>query len=167
MNPSELVWRPAEPEDAPAVAAAIDGWWSHAHMVHGVCPQLFQHMGDTCLIVEDGGEMIAFLVGFMSQRLPACGYVHYTGVRPDLRGRGIGREMYRRFAALTRARGRSEVFAEVGTWNVDSIAFHRRVGFVLLPGDDVLDGMPMFHDTGSRGIDYIEMVWRLDDGGAS
>ena len=167
MSSSDYTWRTAEPEDAPAVAAAIDDWWSHAHMVHGVCPQLFQHMGDTCLIVEDGGEMVAFLVGFMSQRLPACGYVHYTGVRPDLRGRGIGREMYRRFAEMTRARGRTEIFAEVGTWNVDSIAFHKSFGFVLLPGDDVVDGTPVFYDSGSRGVDYIEMVWRLDAGGAA
>jgi GNAT superfamily N-acetyltransferase len=163
---SDVVWRTAEPEDAPVVVAAIEGWWSHAHMVHGVCPQLFQHMGDTCLIVEDGGEMIAFLVGFMSQRRPACGYVHYMGVRPDLRGQGLGRELYRRFAALTRARGRTEVFAEVGTWNVDSIAFHKTVGFELLPGDDVADGTPLFRDTGSRGVDYIEMVWHLDAGDA-
>ncbi len=161
---SDVVFRTAEPEDAPVVVAAIEAWWSHTHMVHGVCPQLFQHMGDTCLIVEDGGEMIAFLVGFMSQRMPACGYVHYMGVRPDLRGQGLGRELYRRFAAMTRARGRTEVFAEVGAWNVDSIAFHKAVGFELLPGGDVVDGTPLFRDTGSRGVDYIEMVWRLDAG---
>jgi len=162
---SALVWRPAEPWDAPAVAAAIDDWWPGKHMIHGVCPQLFQHMGDTCIIVEEEGAMIAFLVGFMSQRMPASGYVHYMGVRPGLRGQGLGREMYRRFAEMTRARGRSEIFAEVGAWNVDSIAFHEAVGFVLQPGDDVVDGVPVLHDSSGRGFDYIEMVWRLDADG--
>ena len=162
MNAADLVWRPAEPSDSDAVIAAINDWWPGLHMVHGVCPQLFQHVGDTCLIVEEGGALAGFLVGFMSQRMPDCGYIHYAGVHPDRRSSGLGGEMYRRFAALTRARGRTAIFAETGAWNRRSIAFHQRVGFVLQPGDEVVDGIPVHRDTTGHGFDYVEMIWPLD-----
>ena len=161
MSAGEPIWRTAEPNDAEAVVAAIDEWWPGLHMVHAVCPQLFEHFGDTCVIVEDDDGLIGFLVGFMSQRFPDAGYVHYAGVRPERRGSGLGAEMYARFAQTTRGRGRSEVLAETGAWNVKSIAFHRRVGFTLEPGDEIVDGIPVHNDTTGHGFDYVEMVWRL------
>ena len=163
MSEAGLVWRTAEAGDAEAVVAAIDDWWPGIHMVHGVCPQLLEHFGDTCLIGEDDGRLVAFLVGFMSQRFPDAGYVHYMGVRPDLRGGGLGTEMYRRFAATTRERGRARVLAEAGAWNVRSIAFHKRVGFTMEPGDEIVDGLPVHHPTG-HGFDYVAMVWELSAG---
>ncbi len=167
MNSADLIWRTAEPSDAEAVVAAITDWWPGVHMVHGVCPQMFEHLGDTCIIVEDDDGLLGFLVGFMSQRFPEAGYVHYAGVRPGHRGAGLGAEMYRRFARVTRERGKKKVLAETGAWNVKSIAFHQRVGFTLEPGDEIVAGIPVRHDTTGHGFDYVEMVWRLDaEGGA-
>jgi len=164
VSAGEPVWRTAEPSDAEAVVAAITDWWPGVHMVHGVCPQLFEHFGDTCIIVEDDGRLIGFLVGFMSQRVPDAGYVHYAGVRPERRGSGLGTEMYARFAQVTRERGKTRVLAETGAWNARSIAFHRRVGFTLEPGDEIVNGIPVHHDTTGHGFDYVEMVWRLNGG---
>lgn len=166
MTLSHLTWRSAEPSDAEAVSAAIDAWWPGRHMVHAVCPQLFQHFGDTCLVVEDGNRLVAFLVGLMSQRMPEAGYIHYAGVRPEHRGAGIGRQMYERFAEMTRGHGRGEVFAETGAWNTKSIAFHTALGFILTPGDEVIDGMHVHHDTTGHGFDYVEMIWRFHGGEA-
>jgi len=157
-----LVWRTADPSDSDAVIAAITDWWPGIHMVHAVCPQLFEHFGDTCIIVEDDDGLIGFLVGFMSQRFSDAGYVHYAGVRPGHRGAGLGTEMYTRFAHVTRDHGKTEVLAETGAWNVQSIAFHKRVGFTLEPGDEIVDGIPVHHDTTGHGFDYVEMVWRLN-----
>ncbi|HJW75871.1 MAG TPA: GNAT family N-acetyltransferase, partial [Thermoleophilia bacterium] len=112
-----LTWRDAVPRDAAPVAAAIDDWWPGRHMVHAVCPQLLEHLGDTCVIAEVGGELVGFLVGFVSQRMPGTGYIHYAGVRPDCRGRGVGRELYRRFTEAARLRGCTRLYAETGTWN--------------------------------------------------
>ena len=162
MSNGDLVWRTAAPGDARAVSAAIDDWWPGRHAVHGVCPQLLEHFGDTCILVERDGAMIGFLIGFMSQRFADAGYVHYSGVHPEHRGAGLGRAMYERFAQTTRARGRREVLAEAGAWNVKSIAFHTALGFTLKPGDDVVDGLPVHLDTIGLGSDYVEMVWRLD-----
>ena len=159
-----LTWRSAEPTDAEAVAQAIDAWWPGIHMVHAVCPQLFEHLGDTCMIVEDDGRLVGFLVGFLSQRLADTGYVHYAGVHPDYRGRGIGRELYRRFGDEVRRRGGTRLLAETGTWNVKSIAFHRGLGFILEPGDEISDGLPVHRDAAGVGFDFVVMVLRLDEG---
>jgi GNAT superfamily N-acetyltransferase len=91
-----------------------------------------------------------------------AGYVHYAGVHPDHRGKGLGREMYARFAQMAREHERPVVFAETGAWNTKSIAFHERVGFVLQPGDRPADGVPVHRDTSGHGFDYVEMLWRLD-----
>jgi GNAT superfamily N-acetyltransferase len=160
-----LSWREAEPRDAPRVAAAIDAWWSGRHMVHAVCPQLFEHLGDTCVMAEADGELAGFLVGFISQRMQGTGYVHYAGVHPDYRGLGIGRELYRRFAETVRSRGCRRLYAETGTWNAKSIAFHTRIGFELQPGDVVVDGLPVHHDAAGVGFDFVVMVMPLDGDG--
>jgi len=156
-----VTWRPAEPGDAAAVARAIDDWWPGKHMVHAVCPQLFEHLGDTCVIAEVDGALVGFLVGFVSQRMTGTGYVHYVGVHPERRGLGIGKELYRRFADVVRARGCTRLLAETGTWNVRSIAFHRSIGFALEPGDEVVDGLPAHHDAAGLGFDFVVMVMPL------
>ena len=158
-----LTWRLAEPTDAEAVGQAIDAWWPGIHMVHAVCPQLFEHLGDTCMIVEDDGRLVGFLVGFLSQRLADTGYVHYAGVHPDYRGRGIGRELYRRFSDEVRRRGGTRLLAETGTWNVKSIAFHRDLGFTILPGDEEVDGLPVSVDHGPQGDHVVRFELRLDE----
>lgn len=163
MKTAALTWRQAEPGDAEAVGQAIDDWWPGIHMVHAVCPQLFEHLGDTCIITEDDGVLVGFLVGFLSQRQADTGYVHYAGVHPDYRGRGVGHELYRRFAAEVRRRGRTRLLAETGTWNVESIAFHRSVGFTLEPGDEIIDDLPVHHDADAVGFDFVVMVMRLDE----
>lgn len=90
MKTAALTWRQAEPGDAEAVGQAIDDWWPGIHMAHAARPQLFEHLGDTCIIAEDDGVLVGFLVGFLSQRQADTGYVHHAGVHPDYRGRGVG-----------------------------------------------------------------------------
>jgi GNAT superfamily N-acetyltransferase len=155
-----LRWRSAEPEDAIAVSRALDQWWEQ-RLEHCVRPQLFEHLGDTTVIVEARGELIGFLVGWLSQRFPEAAYVHFMGVHPDYRRLGLGLELYRRFAALARDRGRTLLMAETGAFNGRSIAFHRSIGFRLLPGDDVIDGVPVHHDAVGIGGDYVTMSMDL------
>lgn len=160
--PSGWRLRPAQARDAIAVAKAIDDWWPEGHIVHGVCPQLLEHVGDTCCIIEREGELVGFLVGYVSQRISNAGYVHYAGVRPDCRGRGLGRAMYRRFAELVRGRGCNRLVAETGAWNRASIGFHERLGFTLDGGDESIDGLPVRRDTTGLGCDYVKMTLWLD-----
>jgi len=159
----ELSWRDAGPGDAPAIVRALDEWWEQ-RLEHCVRPQLLEHFGDTTLIVERDGELVAFLVGWLSQRFPDAAYVHFMGVRPDFRRSGLGLELYRRFAALARERGRSRLMAETGIFNRRSVAFHRAVGFTLEPGDAVVDGIPVHHDTDGLGGDFVVFSMDLEEG---
>lgn len=160
---ARLTWRTAEPSDAIAVSRALDEWWER-RLNHCVQPQLFEHFGDTTLIVEDEGELVAFLVGWLSQRFPDAAYVHFMGVRGDHRRLGLGVELYRRYAALARELGRTRIMAETGAFNARSIAFHREIGFTLEPGDEVIVGVPVHHDRIGIGGDYVVLSMDLREG---
>ena len=150
----DLVWRSATAADADQIAAAIDTWWAR-HLRHFVHPLFLEHFGDTCLVVEHQGKMVAFLVGMLSQRHPGEAYVHFMGVHPDYRGLGLGRELYERFADLVGERGATAIVAETGAFNEQSIAFHRRLGFVLERGDEMVDGVPVKRDYHDSGEDVV------------
>ena len=101
-------------------------------------PLFLEHFGDTCLVVEDQGKLVAFLVGMFSQRYADTAYVHFLGVHPDYRRLGLGRELYERFFALAVQRGRTVISAETGAFNTQSIAFHRRLAFAFEGGDELV-----------------------------
>jgi ribosomal protein S18 acetylase RimI-like enzyme len=149
-----LEWRPATAADADAIAAAIETWWAR-HLRHFVHPLFLEHFGDTCLVVEDRGKLVAFLVGVLSQRHLGEAYVHFLGVHPDYRHLGLARELYERFAAVVGPRGATLIVAETGAFNAQSIAFHRRLGFTLEEGDVVIDGVPVQRDFHGTGEDVV------------
>jgi ribosomal protein S18 acetylase RimI-like enzyme len=155
-----LEFRSAGPRDAVAIASAIDAWWAR-HLRHFVHPLFLEHFGDTCVVVEDGGELVAFLVGMLSQRHPGSAYVHFMGVHPDYRRLGLGRKLYERFFVLAGERGATVIEAETGAFNAQSIAFHGRLGFTFVDGDDVVDGVPITRDVHGTGDDVVLFSLRL------
>ena len=68
------------------------------------------------------------VIGFLSRSRPDEAYIHLVGVRPDLRGSGLGRELYDRFFALATSRGRSVVTCVTAPENERSLAFHATLG---------------------------------------
>jgi ribosomal protein S18 acetylase RimI-like enzyme len=155
-----LVWRSATALDADPIAAAIDTWWAR-HLRHFVHPLFLEHFGDTCLVVEDGGALVAFLVGMLSQRHPGSAYVHFMGVHPEYRRLGLGRELYERFFDVVRERGSAVVVAETGAFNAQSIAFHGSLGFTFEDGDDLVDGVPITRNVHDTGDDVVLFSMRL------
>ena len=160
MSRHGMVWRAAGALDAEPIAAAIETWWAR-HLRHFVHPVFLEHCGDTCLVVENDGRLVAFIVGMLSQRHADSAYVHFLGVHPDYRRLGLGRELYERFFALARARDRTIVEAETGAFNTQSIAFHSRLGFVLEGGDEVVDGVPVTRNFLGTGEDVVLFSMRL------
>jgi ribosomal protein S18 acetylase RimI-like enzyme len=129
----------AEPADYEAIAAVVDDWWGRP--IVGKLPRLFlDHFHSTSFVIEDGDGLAAFLIGFLSPAQPEHAYIHFVGVRPDLRTAGLGRELYQRFFAMARAGGRLVVSAITGPVNERSIAFHRRMGFDVRGPVDGYDG---------------------------
>jgi predicted GNAT superfamily acetyltransferase len=109
--------------------AVVDEWWGGREL-RPLLPRLFlDHFHDTSLVAEMDGDLTGFLVGFLSPARADEAYIHFVGVRPDLRGSGLGRRLYERFFTLARAAGRGTVRCVTSPVNEGSVAFHRRLGF--------------------------------------
>jgi ribosomal protein S18 acetylase RimI-like enzyme len=123
-----MIVRPATTADHLPVLAVVEPWWGRP--VSGLAQRLFfEHFADSSLIAEDDAGLAGFLVGLLSQSRPGEAYIHLVGIRPDRRGSGLGRELYRRFFALAAARGCTAVGAITSPVNERSIAFHTALGF--------------------------------------
>jgi ribosomal protein S18 acetylase RimI-like enzyme len=122
--------RRARPEDYDAIAAVVDEWWGRP--VLASLPRLFlDHFHRSSLVIDGPARSMAFLIGFLSPSLPERAYIHFVGVAPDARGRGLARGLYEEFFTLARADGRRIVSAVTAPGNGGSISFHQSMGFTV------------------------------------
>jgi GNAT superfamily N-acetyltransferase len=83
------------------------------------------------LIVEDGGEPVGFALFFhnFSTFLAQPGiYLEDLFVKPEHRGRGIGRSLLERLAQIAVDRGCGRLEWAVLDWNENAIRFYERLG---------------------------------------
>ncbi len=131
--------------DFDRIVEVIDHWWggpisTFAH------PIFFYELGDMALVVEEHGEMIGFLLGFISNMAPPLeggdneetrtGYVHLVGIHPDHRRKGVGRRLYAKFTERAVAAGCTKLKAITTTGNEGSIRFHLAQGWAAQEIDD-------------------------------
>ncbi|HEY7561795.1 MAG TPA: GNAT family N-acetyltransferase [Gaiellaceae bacterium] len=126
---SEIEIRHAGPGDHARVITVLDDWWGGRRMRDMLPKLFFVHFADTSFVAERDGELVAFLVGFLSQTEPDEAYVHFVGVSPGERGSGLGRTLYDRFFAVARENGGTRVSCVTSPLNEGSVAFHRSLGF--------------------------------------
>jgi ribosomal protein S18 acetylase RimI-like enzyme len=135
MPEIEYKIRHVRPSDHTRIIAVMPDWWGGRDLT-ALLPELFlEHFGDTSFVVEMGSELIAFLIGFMSQSHPDEAYIHFIGVHPDHRKVGIASTLYEQFFEICRARGRSVVRAITSPINTGSVAYHTRMGFQVEQGE--------------------------------
>ena len=66
--------------------------------IWSICLKLFfDHFTDTSFIAEMDGEILGFLIGFLSQTHPNEAYIHFVGVNPTVRKQSIGKQLYNKF----------------------------------------------------------------------
>jgi GNAT superfamily N-acetyltransferase len=153
--------RHLEPADYDVISPVVDEWWG-GRPVRALLQRLFfEHFRPTSFALTEGDDVAGFLVGFRSQSWPAVGYVHFIGVRPDLRARGLGRMLYEHFFKVVSGLGCTEVRAITSPVNEASVRFHRRLGFTLLPGGGEVDGYPVFPDHAGPGQHRVLFSKRL------
>src|SRR5438105_4646217 len=105
-----LVLRPLERGDRPRVTAVADDWWGRP--VAGLLPRpFFSEFRNTSFVLERDGELVAFLVGFLSQTNADEAYIHAVAVAPAWRGRGLARLLYQRFGDVAKRQGRRRIRA--------------------------------------------------------
>ena len=167
--PAGLTARPPTGADHARVGPTVRSWWGDVGGAPGaeqraaLLPRLFfDHFADTSAVVENAeGELVAFLIGFLSPAQPGTAYVHFVGVDPAARGRGIARALYDRFAALAASRGADTVRCITSPGNRTSIAFHTAMGFAIEPSDTLVEGVPVQMHYDGPGLDRVSFVRSL------
>jgi GNAT superfamily N-acetyltransferase len=153
--------RPIRPSDYWPVISVIDDWWNGRRMADKLPRLFFEHFTDTCFAAERDGELAGFLVGFTSQSRPGEAYIHFVGVHPGERGRGLGRRPYEHFFVAVRARGWQVVRAITAPVNRGSARFHQRMGFDIEPGDTKTGDVPVTAGYDGDGQDRVRFVKSL------
>jgi GNAT superfamily N-acetyltransferase len=143
--------RHAHPADYDRVLAVIDAWWDGRPMSPRLSHVFFSHFGPTSFVLETEGEIVGFLLGFLSLSHPEDAYIHFVGIHPAYRRLGLGRRLYERFFVAARMHGRRRVRSITAPSNALSIAFHLGMGFEFLHGDVVVDGLPIWLDYAGEG----------------
>jgi GNAT superfamily N-acetyltransferase len=143
--------RQIEVTDYIPIIDVVDDWWGGRPMAGMLQRLFFEHFQPTSFVIEEAGEIVGFLIGFQSQTAPAQAYIHFVGVHPAMRRRGIGRRLYKHFFAVVRRLGCTEVYAITSPVNKGSLAFHTRIGFAILPGDAQIDGVAVTTNYDGRG----------------
>jgi GNAT superfamily N-acetyltransferase len=156
--PSGVRLRPLRSEDGGPVLAVIDDWWGRP--IRSRLPHLFfEYFATTSFAAEDEetGELLGFLCGFGSPSQPQESYVHFVGVAPKARRRGVARALYAAFFDAVRALGCTAVTCITAPVNRESIAFHERLGFALVEGNAVEQGIPVHRDREGPGTAHVVM----------
>ena len=98
-------------------------------------PKLFfVHFQETSFIIEEDGETLGFLCGFFSQTHKEEAYVHFIGVNPKYRRRGIASTLYSYFFDVARANNRKVVKAITSPVNKNRYSFIKKSVFELRLG---------------------------------
>ncbi len=154
--------RPLRAEDADNVLPVLDDWWGGRHMTPRLPRLFFEYFSDSSFAAEDRetSKLLGFLCGVFATGDTERAYIHFVGVDPSARGSGIGRLLYEAFFAAARMAGRTSVTAITAPVNTGSIAFHRAMGFQVVPGDTVEMGIPSH--SGHEGPGTAHVVFRRE-----
>ena len=144
--PNNLTLRNSIPADHQRIIAVLKEWWGGRDLTWLVPRLWLNHFNDTSFVIEKEDELVAFLIGFLSPANPKEGYIHFAGVHPEYRGIGFGGYLYNRFFEICRANDRDLVRSCTSPVNKGSIAFHKKMGFILSKGDAEIDGIPVTQD---------------------
>ena len=148
--------------DYPAIIAVVDEWWGGRKMMAMLPKFFFVHFRDTSFIAELDGDPIGFLIGFLSPAVAEEAYVHFVGVHPNHRKKGVARRLYEQFFQMARAAGRCRVACVTSPINATSIAFHRALDFRPWGGTAAgAHEVPFYPNYDGPGEDRVLLVKQL------
>jgi predicted GNAT superfamily acetyltransferase len=118
----------------------------------------YTHFYQTSFVAEKEGEIVGFIIGFLSPAYSDEAYIHFVGIHPNHRNEGIGRLLYKHFFDIVRHKGRSIVHCVTSPVNQRSINFHQRMGFEIVPGDSEINGVSFVHNYDGPNEDRVLFV---------
>lgn len=151
--------RNVQPADYPSIITVLNDWWGGRKMSDMLPKLFFVHFRDTSLIGEENSQIIGFLIGLFSQTFAdEAYYIHFVGVHPDHRARGVGRILYERFFEIVREHDRKIVRCVTAPINKASIAFHISMGFQPESQKEQMDGVSFYPDYDGIGEHRVLFV---------
>ncbi|MEM5015538.1 GNAT family N-acetyltransferase [Metabacillus indicus] len=153
--------RQVEGRDYYAISPLIDEWWGGRHMSDMLPKLFFDHFTRTSFVAEREGEIIGFLIGFLSQTHSNEAYIHFAGVHPDYRKHSIGKKLYNEFFNEARKNGRTIVRCVTSPVNKVSVAYHTKLGFQIEKGDKTLNGLSITTNYDGQNQDRVLFVKEL------
>jgi GNAT superfamily N-acetyltransferase len=151
----DLSIRHVEPADYEPVISVLNSWWGGRNMSDMLPRLFFVHFRGMSFVAQGAGGIAGFLIGFRSQTFPEEGYIHFAGVHPDERRKGIGSLLYGRFFQAASEQGCRIVHSVTSPVNRVSIAFHLRKGFHAEPGDGDIEGIAFTKGYDGPGNDRV------------
>ncbi|MFX1443131.1 MAG: GNAT family N-acetyltransferase [Promethearchaeota archaeon] len=142
-NFNDIIYRNGNPLDYEKVVKLQPLWWNGRDLTSLILKIFFIHFRDTIFIAEKDGEIVGFLIGFFSQYFSNEAYIHFIGIHPNFRKKGLGFALYTKFFNLCDLNNRIVIHSATSPINKDSIKFHTKLGFVIEPGDGEIDGFPV------------------------
>lgn len=140
------------------VISVVDDWWGGRHMADMLPKLFFQHFRETSFVAEHSGQIIGFLIGFVSQTYPTEAYIHFIGVHPEYRNSGVAKRLYQMFYETVKEKGCEVVRCVTSPANKTSIAFHTRMGFMIEKGTGEVDGVQVTVNYDGKGQDRVLFI---------
>ncbi len=97
-------FRTAQATDYNIIHSKINEWWGGRNLSDMLPKLFFIHFSENSFVIEENKKIIGFLVGFISQSYPDEAYIHFVGIDPEYRDRGLGRKLYTLFMETIRLR---------------------------------------------------------------
>ncbi len=136
-----MIIRHIRDSDYDLIISLVDSWWGGRHMASMLPRLFFQYFQDTCFVAEEKDFMLGFLIGFISQNCKEKAYIHFIGVHPDYRLKGVAKSLYKSFFNEISKHGCKTVHCVTSPINKTSILFHKSMGFCIEKGDVIVDGI--------------------------
>ncbi len=150
-----------ESSDYYVLSPLINKWWGGRQMADMLPKLFFDHFNNTSFIAEKDGEIVGFLIGFLSQTHSDEAYIHFVGVHPEYRKHNIGKNLYNQFFNVVNEENRKIVRAVTSPVNKVSISYHTRMGFDIEQGDKTIDGIKVKADYDGPDQDRVLFVKEL------
>jgi predicted N-acetyltransferase YhbS len=158
-----MLIRHVEPSDYPPIIAVVDEWWGGRRMADMLPKLFFVHFRPTSFVAENNGEIVGFVIGFVSHTFPEEAYIHFVGVHPEFRKIGLAGTLYEIFFASVSKLGCRSVQCVTSPINKGSIHFHHRMGFTAKDSEKIVDGVPVVEGYDGKGEDRVLFFKILGD----
>jgi ribosomal protein S18 acetylase RimI-like enzyme len=145
-------------DDYDDMISLIEKHWepSFTSLIH---PMFYRDFYKTCFTARSfDGELLGFVLSFVSQDNPGEGYIHTAFVHPKWRKNNIGRTLYNQVFSTFSNRGMESVRLIISPDSNLSINYHKKMGFDFAPEcTGSVDGIPAAIDYEGKGAHRVVM----------